>query len=136
MQYTYSIKKTKTPTQPTIYTREDLTTLTTLQLRDVCRREKIVVGAAYKLDRPYLIDIILKYRGAKQYTFIDTINPEKFQQLLEKIAPNLDITEAASESIHIPTEISLYKGLDTTVYDDYTVEGSQISKGNAFLLLF
>ena len=103
MQYTYSIKKTKPPTQPTIYTREDLTTL---QLRDVCRREKIVVGAAYKLDRPYLIDIILKYRGAKQYTFIDTINPERFQQLLEKIAPNLDITEAASESIHITGKLA------------------------------
>ena len=132
MQYTYSINKGDSP-QYSIYTREELTTLTTLQLRDVCRREKIVVGAAYKLDRPYLIDLILKYRGAKQYTFIDTLIPERFQPLLEKIAPNLDFADG-NEFIHIPTEISLYKGLDITVYDNYIVESTQISEGNAFLL--
>jgi len=132
MRYTYSLKKRDKP-QNTIYTREELTALTTLQLRDVCRREKIVVGATYKLDREYLIGIILKYRGAKLDRYIDTLLPERFQQTLKLFGSYLDTTDA-NEAIHAPTAISLFRGLDTTVYDNCIVEGKEIDEGCAFLL--
>lgn len=67
MNYTYSLYK-KNKQKKTYYYEEELKRLTTLQLRDICSREKIPIGVVYKLDRDYLIQMILKYRG------IDIIN--------------------------------------------------------------
>ena len=132
MRYTFSINKKDKP-QNAVYARDELTALTTLQLREVCQREKIVVGAAYKLDRAYLIDLILKYRGMRQNTFVDVHVPERFQRVLDRLNANLDF-EDANHAIHTPTGISFYKGIDTTVYDRYDVEGAIICQGNALLL--
>jgi len=131
MAYEHSTESNKP--KNAIYSREELEALTTLHLREVCKREKLVVGAAYMLDRSYIINLILKHRGIRLNTFVNVCIPDRFSYVLDNLSAKLDF-EKASASVQAPTLISLYRNLDTTVYDNYLVEGDIISEGNALLL--
>ena len=132
MSYTYELHRTEKPLNAS-YTLEELQDLTTLQLREICQKEKIVIGVAYKLDRPYIISTILKYRGTKLSTFINTYNPDQFQNILTKFKNYLSFTDR-NKAILAPTRITLYKNLDTKLNDKYIVSGLGLCEGNLFLL--
>ncbi|MCL2320686.1 MAG: hypothetical protein FWC47_01115, partial [Oscillospiraceae bacterium] len=132
MSYTYELHRTTKPLNES-YTLEDLQQLTTIQLREICQREKIVIGVAYKLDRPYIISTILKYRGAKLFTFITTFDPRCFDSVLTKFYDYLTFIDR-SKLIQVPTNITLYKNLDTKLCDNYIVKGLSICESNVFLL--
>lgn len=132
MSYTYELHKTKKPLNSS-YTLDELQDLTTLQLREICQKEKIVIGMAYKLDRPYIINTILKYRGTKLSTFVNTYKSEQYKNVLTKFRSYLNFIDT-SKSVKTPTRITLYKNLDTKVNDNYIISSSILSQGNALLL--
>ncbi len=132
MKYTYELHPVEKPLNAT-YTLEELQQLTTLQLREICQKEKLVIGVAYKLDRSYIISIILKYRGAKLSTFVNTFVAERFDNVLEKFSSYLNFFDS-TKTIQAPTRITLYKKVETTISDNYVVEGSNLFDGNIFLL--
>ncbi len=84
MKYTYQLHKGEKTTHA-LYSREELERLTTLQLRDICKIEKIVIGVAYKLDRKYIIDTILKYRGQQQFEYIDFYSEDWNKEVWNKL---------------------------------------------------
>ena len=135
MGYTYAIHK-KEKAEQGVYSREELEELTTLQLRDVCKKEKLVYGAAYKIDRPYLIKLILKYRGTAQNIFVDTFDPGRLGKVIDKFSSEANRVDvfASEANISTPTEICLYTDLETTVYDNFYVDGDIICEGNALLI--
>lgn len=47
----------------TLYRKEQLELMTTHQLREICRREKLVQGLLNPLDKEELIHVIMRYRG-------------------------------------------------------------------------
>ncbi|MCL2593227.1 MAG: hypothetical protein FWD82_07655, partial [Defluviitaleaceae bacterium] len=132
MNYTYELHKSDRPLNAT-YTFEELEQLTTLQLREICSKEKLVIGVAYKLDRGYMIDTILKYRGAKLFTFVDSFMSERFEAVLERFSSFLNFRDPITR-IYIPTKITLYKNMNTAISDNYVVESSGLFDGNLFLL--
>ena len=131
MPYTYQLHRTDSPLNAA-YTEEELRQLTTLQLREICAKEKIVVGAAYKLDRQYIINLILKYRGAKLRTFVDSYIPESFEAVAEKLSKMLNFTP--NRRILIPVRITLFKNMELGGHDKCVVEGEGLKEGNVLLL--
>lgn len=133
MKYTFELHPVER-SQNATYSYEELIQLTTLQLREICRKEKLAIGVAYKLDRNYIIDTILKYRGLKNFTFINTYESERFERrVLFKFESYLEFSDG-SKSIHVPTRITLYKKIDTTISDNYVVDGMNFFERNVLLL--
>lgn len=132
MSYTYKLAAVQQQENIT-YTSEDLEKLTTLQLREICRREKIVVGTMYKLDRPYMIKTILDYRGTALTSYITQYNDNTFTDVLEHFNAYLKLNKS-SEHISIPVKLCIYKGLDITIHDDYKVYPASLIEASVFLL--
>ena len=51
------------------YEKSELELMTTYQLREICRREKIMNGVIHPLDKEELIQAIMRYMG-KDRTFL------------------------------------------------------------------
>jgi len=132
MNYVYDLHPQDKPLNAE-YLREELVQLTTLQLREICQKEKLVVGAAYKLDRPYMIETILKYRGAKLKTFVDTLIPDQFEKITAKFHEFL-LRVDAGKRVQLPARITLYKKSDISERDNYAVSGDRLFEGNVLLL--
>ena len=131
MKYTYALNPSHPPLNAS-YTPEELRQLTTLQLREICIKEKLVIGVAYKLDRQYMINTILKYRGAKLKTFVDSYIAESFESVIEKFSGMYNFVPA--RDILIPVRITLFKNMDLGSHDRCIVEGEGLKEGNALLL--
>ena len=52
------------------YEKSELELMTTYQLREICRREKIMNGVIHPLDKEELIQAIMRYMGKRQDFFI------------------------------------------------------------------
>ena len=52
------------------YEKSELELMTTYQLREICRREKIMNGVIHPLDKEELIQTIMRYMGKRQDFFI------------------------------------------------------------------
>ncbi len=117
--YTYKLNKVN-GTKKTKYMRDELESLTTLQLREICYVEKIAVGMGYRLNRDFMIETILKYRGYENHSFINTYEKEKYDKFKNTIMDKLSIIEN-DRSISIPTKISVYKDSHITEDDDIQI---------------
>ncbi|MCL2610574.1 MAG: hypothetical protein FWE02_02740 [Defluviitaleaceae bacterium] len=131
MRYKYSLNKVEKPLNAT-YTEEELTRLTTLNLREICQKEKLPVGAVFKSDRAFLIRTILKYRGARKKTFIEDYIADSFSHLLDII--NKKLVFESSKEIKIPTRLTLYKNLEMDSHDNYFVHGENLREGSVLIL--
>lgn len=132
MNYTYSLYKRNKP-KKTYYYEEELKRLTTLQLRDICSREKIPIGAVYKLNRDYLIQMILKYRGIGIINYISSFNEDGYKKLFGKFERYLKPIDAEN-NYEFSALIDLYLDADVTLNDNYIVSGKNLYEGNLFLL--
>ena len=106
MKYTYQLHAGEKQVHA-LYSREELQRLTTLQLRDICKIEKIVIGVAYKLDRQYMIDTILKYRGQEQFEYIDFYSDDWNREVFHKLKKHLNCI-SAEKQFKIPVQIAAY----------------------------
>lgn len=132
MNYTYSLYKKNKPSK-VYYYEDELRRLTTVQLRDICSREKIPIGVAYKLNRDYLIQLILKYRGIGIINYISSFDKNGYKNLFEKFEKYLKFTDTQND-YKIPASIHLYLDADITINDNYIVSGENLYEGNLFLL--
>ena len=132
MKYTYQLHKGEKPTHA-LYSREELERLTTLQLRDICKIEKIVIGVAYKLDRKYIIDTILKYRGQQQFEYIDFYSEDWNKEVLNKLKKHLNCI-SSEKQFSITARIAAYLDNDITADDQYIVVTDKKYGGNVLLL--
>ncbi len=132
MKYTYQLHKGEKTTHA-LYSREELERLTTLQLRDICKIEKIVIGVAYKLDRKYIIDTILKYRGQQQFEYIDFYSEDWNKEVLNKLKKHLNCI-SSEKQFSITARIAAYLDNDITADDQYIVVTDKEYGGNVILL--
>lgn len=131
LRYTYHLQSPEKKIQ-NYYTINDLQNLTTLQLREICKKEKIVIGVAFKLDRTHMIEQILKYRGKNDLKWIEKYHPDAFGQIQEKISKYLIFEEA--KDIQIPNALTIYKNISTSQMDEIFVSGDFLKETNAVLL--
>ena len=54
----------------TMYRLGELELMTTHQLREICRREKIIQGIINPLDKEELLRVIMRYRGTREQFLI------------------------------------------------------------------
>ncbi len=117
------------------YTRDELSEMTTFQLRNICYKEKLVKGLINTLDREALIQTILKFRSAEKSLLIKTFKKEGFERVESALEKYLHTPLSDKGDIKIPAKMNLYIGLKIDKLDKYHVEvGSGITESNVLLV--
>lgn len=117
-----------------LYGREDLELMTTYQLREICRKNKIINGMAAPLDKEELIRIILRSFGRRDELLItesDTEGMERLQTLFSACR----LLEQDTENLRCNSVLVVYKGLAMRRSDAYTIPYRKYLVGtNAFVM--
>ena len=106
------------------YSRQALERLTTLQLRDICYKEKLVKGIANSLDRERFIETILHFRGLNEDTLIRHYDSAGFARVEKLVEKYLGEELTTRETILNPAKLTIYQGLALEARDQYLVETS------------
>ena len=118
------------------YTRAQLERLTTLQLRDICFKEKIVKGIANMLDRDAFISAILRFSGTNEDFLIKKHNPLGYDRLRNVIKANLENELVPKTPIANPAKLTVYKSLAIEPRDEYKVltKEKELAETNVLLV--
>ncbi len=92
-----------------LYRQGELELMTTHQLREICRREKIVHGILNPLDKEELIHVIMRYRGTREQMLIRHDDAEG-QEALERMLRKGKIRTVQDKTLHIPSKMIIYDG--------------------------
>ena len=117
------------------FSREQLESMSTYKLKNICRKYKIVKGYNKSQSRQELIEIILRYRGLKKPDLIKK-RVAKGEQNLQRVINNyLARRLKAKGQIEIPAKITLYQELGITQEDFYQVIArNEIRESNVLLV--
>ena len=136
MKYTYTLskKQEEKKEEKTIYRREELQGMSTYQLKEICRKERLVVPMGMGLDREGLLRFIMHYRGLKQQHHIKENCPEGLSRLQE-LLDRLKLKPDSSFRICFPSHLVLYQGESVELTDHYQVSSEQsLYEGNILLV--
>ncbi|MDE7479348.1 MAG: molecular chaperone, partial [Lachnospiraceae bacterium] len=118
----------------TLYRLGELELMTTHQLREICRREKIIQGILNPLDKEELVRIIMRYRGTRDQMLIRK-ESETGISMLELMFDNRRIVPMQDKSLHIPSKIVVYEGLSMDAEDQVRIPyRSELENTNALLV--
>nr|WP_255298279.1 molecular chaperone [Brevibacillus dissolubilis] len=121
--------------QTNTYTREELSEMTTFQLRTICYKEKLVKGLANTLDREGLIRTILQFRNAEDTLLIQSHVADGFARVEAALHTYAKTPLSDSGHIKIPARITLYEGLGINKLDRYRVEtGNEVGESNILIV--
>lgn len=98
-----------------LYRLVDIQSMTTHQLREICRKERIIDGIVNSLDKQELIRIIMRYRGAALTNFIKEENADG-RARLEKALINTQIID--DRKIMGNGWLIVYQGRGVHFYDN------------------
>jgi len=133
-RYTYTLHPGKTEPEKNTYKRSKLETMTTFQLKEICRKEKLVMPSGGCMDREVLLRLILRFRGQKDYRHIDTECKGGLERLQEFFDRNL-IDIRSNQKVRIPGTIVIYRGTGLNELDHYKVESDMaLYEGNLLLV--
>ena len=119
-KYGYTLNR-KTETEPVqkLYRREDLELMSTHQLRDICRKEKIIGGVIDRLDKEELVRMVLRFRGVGENLLIKTQRAEGLMALDEMLeTARLRFKE---NELDVTSRIIVFEGLACTYNDKIVV---------------
>lgn len=117
-----------------LYIKQDLELMTTHQLREICRKEKIINGVINPMDKEDLIRVIMRFRGAEEKLLIQ-----------KESRPGIDALQnvIGQVKIHFQTDIQpecsskivVYRKLALSFYDQITLPYfSKLAGTNALLV--
>lgn len=116
-KYGYVLKqKQERPAVSRRFHKADLELMTTFQLKEICREEKILQGVINPMDKEELIRVILRFRGAEEYFLIQKPD-ESGQQALEQLIQSARIKERQDLRLQCSSKIAAYEGLAIGIYD-------------------
>lgn len=133
-RYTYTLNQNQKTEEHTAYKRKDLEKMTLFHLREICRKERVVVPSAQSADREGLIRLIMRFRGQKEYRHINTAQEGGLERLQEFVQNNkVHITD--KQQIWIPGTITLYQETGMNELDGYKVQSdNKLYEGNLILI--
>ena len=133
-RYTYTLNQNQKTEEHTTYKRKDLEKMTLFHLREICRKERVVVPSAQSADREGLIRLIMRFRGQKEYLHINTAQEGGLERLQEFVQNNkVHITD--KQQIRIPGTITLYQETGMNELDGYKVQSdNKLYEGNLILI--
>lgn len=116
------------------YEKSQLELMTTYQLREICRHEKIMNGVIHPLDKEELIQTIMRYMGKRQDLLIGE-HQRDGKERVEAFLRKTRITYKTDEKLCCQSKIVAYEGLEIETYDDYTISyKKELAGTNAFLI--
>lgn len=133
-RYTYTLHPGNTEPEKNTYKRSILEKMTTFQLKEICRMEKLVMPSGSCMDREVLLRLILRFRGQKDYRHIDAECEGGLERLQEFFDRNL-IDVRFDQQVRIPGTMVIYRGTGLNELDHYKVESDMtLYEGNLLLI--
>ena len=134
-KYGYRLKKNTTePKAEKRYHKTDLMQMTTFQLREICRREKLIQGIIDPMDKEELVRVILRFRGADEYFFIQRPD-EAGWEAVERVFRESRLLEKDNLSLRCSSKITVYEGLAVGFYDGLVLPyNRELAGTNAFIV--
>ena len=118
----------------TLYDRADLELMTTYQLREICRKNKIINGVVTPLDKEELIRTILRSFGRQEELLIAESGKEGMERL-QTLFSECRLLEQDAENLRCNSILTAYRGLAIKRADAYTIPyRKQLADTNAFVM--
>lgn len=134
--YSYKLFKNNKneQTKSISYKEKELKLMTTLQLREICNKEKLIKSIINPLDKEELIKLIMKYRGEKDNLLIHRYEEGGIERV-EKFLKSTERFILHEKNIQCPGKITIYDALKVEVFDSYLVScESELGEGNLVLV--
>ena len=132
--YTYKWNANREITPTNSYKRNELEKMTMFHLREICRKERLVVSSVQREDKESLIRLIMRFRGQKEFRHIQTlceIGLERIEEYLQ--CHDVELTDYMD--IRVPGTMTLYSGTQINELDGYQIQSEQgIYEGNLLLI--
>lgn len=117
-----------------LYSRADLELMTTYQLREICRKYKLMNGVVDPLDKEELIRVVLRGLGRQEELLISGSRREGMKRL-EKLFSTCRILPQDTGNLRCNSILTAYRGLAIEAADAYTIPWHrQLAETNAFVL--
>lgn len=133
-KYTYTLNRDNIKKEELhYYSEEELSMMTTYQLRDICWKEQIINGIQTPLDKDELIRQIMRFRGRKNHLYITKQNPDGILRI-EKLL-NTATNHYLPQPLKGCAKIVTYEDLAVTFFDGFTIGYlPEIANTNALLV--
>ena len=117
-----------------LYDKADLELMTTYQLREICRKNRIMNGVVVPLDKEELIRIILRSLGRREELLITESHKEGMGRL-QALFSECRLLEQDAEDLRCNSILTAYNGLAIKRTDAYTIPyRKQLADTNAFVV--
>lgn len=117
-----------------LYERAALELMTTYQLREICRQNKLMNGVVDPLDKEGLIRVVMRSLGRREELLITETDPEGEMRLSDLFSRSR-LIEKDSDGLRCHSILTAYRGLSITSADAYTIPyREQFAGTNAFVL--
>lgn len=132
-RYTYTLNQNHGETAWGTYKQSELEKMTTFHLRELCRKEKLIVPSGAGMDREVLIRLLMRFRGQKEFRHIKSGSEGGLERLEEYIQGH-EIKLSSCQDIHVPGTIILYEDTELEERDGCRIrsEGG-LYEGNILL---
>ena len=133
-RYSYTINREGLQREPLhYYRRDELELMTTYQLREICRQERLINGLHAPLDKDELIRQIMRFRGREDRLFI-TKQVEGGWERLERLLASARLSTAMAASQGC-AKITSYEGLAIEYFDRFSIGyAPELADTNALLV--
>ena len=133
-RYTYTLRTDRIEEPVHTYKRNDLEKMTMFHLREICRKEKLVVSSSQQDDKESLVRLIMRFRGQKEYRNIQT-GCEGGLERLQEFFRDHEIQLTNRIAIRLPGTITLYHETGMNEMDNYQVQSEEkLYEGNLLLI--
>lgn len=133
-RYTYTLNPIRKELPINSYKRNELEKMTVFHLREICRKEHLVVSSSQNGDREYLIRLIMRFRGQKEYRHIQMGCEGGLDRLQDYLRDHeVQITDRID--VRIPSTMILYKETQMNEMDHYQVQADvDLQEANLLLI--
>jgi len=133
-QYTYTLNPVREEEEKCTYRQSELEKMTTFHLREICRKERLVVSSAQNEDKDGLIRLIMRFRGQKEYRHIKEFREggmERIQAFLDR----QKIRFLETPEVDIPGTLTIFRNTEMNELDGYQVKSDKkLCCGNLLLV--
>lgn len=134
VRYTYTLNADgKKGQSHQTYRRSQLEKMTTFQMKEICRKEHLVIPSAEGIDREGLVRLIMRFRGQKDYRHL-TVGDEEGLARIQEFLDRCPMKFRDDEEIRISGTLVLYHGTGMDWLDGYEIEADfKLYEGNLLL---
>lgn len=133
-RYTYTLNPSQGVTEKHTYRQSELEKMTTFHLREICRKERLVVSSAKNDDKDGLIRLIMRFRGQKEYRHIREFCEGGMERIQEFLKHQV-IRFLETPEVDIPGTITIFHDTEMNELDGYRIKSEEkLFAGNLLLV--